>query len=317
MQLNYKEETNMSITLQPPVKYVKAMKLFLFGPSYSGKTYSAIQLAVGIVMKVRGCTEAEAFKHIILVDSEYGRGTLHSALGPYNYYEIKAPYHSNKLVATMKELEEMDQIDVVIYDSLTHYWNKTGGILDRKTQKDMQPGGNSYTNWNEFTGYFNSMLDVILQSKKHVICTARSKNDTVLEPNSKGKMVPKTYGLKPELRDGIEFEFDIAFNIEKDSHDLLMEKGVPGIDPIYPAATPELGIKLFDLFSAGAVVAPRQDDDVRDSLRRLSKENNMVNFMMLELSGRRLDDLSRKELDTLENKLVKEIKDSQVKKVKK
>jgi len=306
----------MPIKLQPPVKYIKPMKLFLFGPSYSGKTYSSIQLAVGIVMAVRQCTEAEAFKHIILIDSEYGRGTLHSAIGPYNYYEIKSPYYTDKLEKAVKELSLMDQIDVIITDSLTHYWSKTGGVLDEKAKKDTQ-GGNSYTNWQEFTGKFNAMLDVILQSPKHVIATARSKNDVVLIPNDKGKMVPTTYGLKPELREGIEFEFDIAFNVEKGSHDLLMEKGVPGIDPVYPAATPALGVKLYDLFSAGSVVKTRTDDEVSESLRKLSKDNNMVAFMMLKLSGRRLDELTRAELDKLEKELVAEIRSNQTKKEKK
>lgn len=297
--------------------FIKPMKLFLYGPSYSGKTYGAVAIAKGIVMSIRNCTEEEALNHIMLIDSEYGRGLLtQKELGKYLYYRIDAPYWTHKLVEAINILERKDQIDVIICDSLTHYWSKKGGILDLKMQADKQ-GGNSYTNWQEYTNHFNDMIDTILQSPKHIIATARSKDDVVLEPVTKKgvtKMVPTKYGLKPELREGIEYDFDISFNIDKTSHDLLRDKGVPGMDPIYPAATPDLGVKLLDLFNADKIAPKRTKKNVIDSLRRLAKEHNEVSFMMLQLSGRKIDTLEFNELVDLENKLLAEIKKKQMKK---
>jgi hypothetical protein len=305
----------MAIKLEPAVKYVKPMKIFLYGPSFSGKTYSAIEMAVGIVMKKRGCTRDEALTHIILLDSEYGRGTLHTkTLGGYNYHEIKPPYYTHKLVNIIKELNTMDEVDVIITDSLTHFWSKDGGILSEKSKKDSMPGGNSYTNWLEFTGLFNKMLDTLFQSPKHIIATARSKNDTVLEPNANGKMVPKTYGLKPELRDGVEYDFDISFNVDKESHDLLMDKGVPGMDPIYPAATVQTGMDLYDIFNAGAVQKVRTPEEIEADIKNTVKKNNLVQFVQLKLSGRKLNELTREELITLEDEMAEEIKSKQTKK---
>ena len=301
------------IELKPATKFIKPMKIFIYGPSYAGKTYSALKMAAGIVMSIRKCTEQEAYKHVILIDSEYGRGALHKALGPYNYFEIKPPYYTHKLVQAIDELNVMDQIDVVITDSLTHFWAKDGGVLEQKAKKD-SAGGNSYTNWIEFTGVFNKMVDAIMQSPKHIIATSRSKNDTILEADSRGKMVPHVYGLKPELRDGIEFDFDITFNIDKASHDLIMEKGVPGMDPIYPAATPDLGEKLLDLFNADAVVKERSRADIEESIRRTTKDNNLVQFVQLKLSGRKLDAISIEELKALEQDLANEIVNKQTKK---
>lgn len=302
----------MAIKLEPAVKYVKPMKILLFGPSFSGKTYSAIEIAVGIVMAKRGCTRDEAMKHIVLVDSEYGRGALHRSLGAYNYIEIKPPYHVTKLADIIAELSEMDEVDVILPDSLTHFWSKVGGILDLKAQKD-KAGGNSYTNWQEYTMVFNRMLDVIFQSPKHIIATARSKNDTTLIPNDKGKMVPTTYGLKPELRDGVEYDFDISFNIDKSSHDLLMEKGVPGMDPIYAAATEETGKILYALFNTDATIPSRTNEDIMANIRRTAKENNMVKYMMMKLKGRKLEDLTDEDLRSIEKNLTEEILKQQVK----
>ena len=302
--------------LKPAVKYVKPMKMLFFGPQDSGKTLSSLYIAAGIVMEKRKCTLEESWKHIAMIDSEYGRGTLYAHIGPFNYFEIKAPYTCDKLIDLIHWLDAQLEIDVILPDSLTHYWTKSGGILDRKAAKDAK-GGNSYTNWQEFSGEFSTLIDALLGSPKHILCTSRSKNDTVLLPNEKGKMVPTTMGLKADLRDGVDYDFDVVFNVEKQTHDLLKEKGVPGMPDVYAMATPETGVELYKLFSTDAVVPPRTPDNIMDSIRRLAKEHDKVQFMMLELSGKKLDVLNEKELIALEKKLIKEIKSGQLKKGKK
>ena len=302
--------------LAPAVKYMKPMKILAYGPQDAGKTLSSLYLALGFIMKKRKCTEAEAWKHMAVIDSEYRRATLYANLGPFNYFEIAAPYTCNKLIDMIKWLNTQDTIDVVIPDSLTHYWSKSGGVLDRKAAKDAL-GGNSFTNWQEFSGEFSTLIDTILESPKHFICTTRSKNDTVLLPNSKNKMAPVTMGLKPELRDGIEYDFDVVFNIDKESHDLIKEKGVPGMLPVYAMATPKIGMDIYDLFNTDAVVPVRSADDVMESIRRVSKENDMVVFMQLALSGQRLDGMPIDKLLKLEEDLLTELRKSQTVKTKK
>lgn len=303
----------MSFVLQPAQKFVKPMKILSYGPTYSGKTLGSLYLALGIVMKIRNCSEQDAYKHIVLVDTERGRGALYNKLGEYNYHEIKPPYNTEKLITLLNEINVIDQVDVIIIDSLTHFWVKEGGILEQKAAKDKQ-GGNGYTNWLEFTAKFNKMIDAILASPKHILTTARAKTDTALVENEKGKKVPVTYGLKPELRDNIEYDFDIAFNIDKISHNLIMEKGIPGIDPVYELATPEIGTKLLDLFTANSVVPVRTDDDIMNSIRVMSKNNNQIVFIQLKLSGRKLDTLTSEELLHLENELITEVKKQQANK---
>jgi len=299
--------------LKPAVSYIKPLKLLMYGPTYAGKTWNGLKIALGIVMKIRGCTEAEAYKHIIMLDSENKRGALYAYMGPYNYKEIEPPFLAEKITNEIDLLNDVNQIDVILIDSLTHYWSKTGGILDRKAKKDAK-GGNGYTNWQEFTAIFSEMIDTILQSPKVVIATTRSKNDTVMEANDKNKMVPRTYGLKPDLRDDIDYDFDIVFNVDKQSHNLIMEKGVPGIKNVYEVDGPEIGMELYDLFNAGAVPAPRTAQDVVDTIKRLVRTNNKVQFVQLKLSGKKLDDLELKPLLALEKELLAEIKKDQLKK---
>lgn len=299
------------LVLQPAVKELKPMKVLMYGPTYSGKTLSSIYLALGVIMNKRKCSEDEAFKHIVLIDTEYGRGALYSNLGPYNYFKISAPYYTEKLDSLLDQLAMMDQVDVIIVDSLTHFWVKDGGILDQKAAKDKQ-GGNSYTNWQEFTAKFNKTIDNILASPKHIFVTARAKTDTVVSVDS-GKAVPRTYGLKPELREGIDFDFDIVFNVDKSTHDLIVDKGVPGMDPMYDMVKPITGFNLFDLFNAGAVVKARTEEELITSISNLAKSYNQVQFIGLELSGKKLPDLTLDELIELESKTLLNIKRSQTK----
>ena len=296
------------LVLQKATKILKPLKGFLFGPTGSGKTYSSLLLASGIVQAQRGCSEEESFQHIVLIDTESGRGALHAGLGEYNYVEIKAPYNTEKLVNYITELNAMDDIDVIIIDSLTHFWSKKGGILDQKTAYDLTSKTNSYTNWSIFTTKFNEMIDIILESPKHVLMTARAKSDTVLVANDKGKFEPRTYGLKPEMRDGFEYECDITFNVDKQTHELFVEKGIPGMSVVYTPATSDLGKLIYQLHIDKAVVKVRTIDEIAESIRELSRTYNLIQFVQLQLSGRKLNELDMDTILELEQKLLTEIR---------
>lgn len=300
------------ITLKKATKVLKPLKGFLYGPTASGKTYSSLKIANGFVQAIRDCTEEEAFKHIVLIDTEYGRGSLYAGMGEYNYIECPAPYDTDKLVQIIKELNDMPDIDVIVIDSLTHFWSKKGGILEQKTLADSR-GGNSYTNWNVYTSKFNAMVDTILESPKHIIMTARAKSDTVMVENAKGKLEPKTYGLKADLRDGFEFECDFTFNVDKESHSLIVEKNIPGMDLLYDPATPDLGKLIYKLATENAVERIRTVADVAANIRNISKESGLITFVQLALSGRQLESLSIEDILKLEKDLISEVKKKQIK----
>jgi thymidine kinase len=302
----------MALVLQAATKILKPLKVLSYGPTYSGKTLSSLYLAVGLVMKIRKCSEADAYKHIVMIDTEFGRGALYNKIGLYNYLRIDPPYYTEKLVDMITQLNAMDQVDVIIIDSLTHFWVKEGGILDQKAAKD-KLGGNSYTNWQDFTAKFNRMIDTILTSQKHIFTTARAKTDTALVTGDNGKATPKSYGLKPELRDNVEYDFDIVFNIDKQSHNLIVDKGVPGLKPVYEIATVDVGQEIYSLFSADSVVPARTKLDIADSIRSIAKANTMIPFVQLELRGRKLEDLEESDMLSLEKALLDNVKKMQSK----
>lgn len=296
------------LVLKPGVQYIKPIKALMYGPQWAGKTFNALTLAIGFVLEKHGYKKNEdALKHILLVGTENRRATMYiKEFGAFNYHEIKPPFNPQKIIDIQNQVDTMDDVDVVIYDSWTHFWSKQGGVLDLKAKKDQQ-GGNSFTNWQEFSALFNRMVDTALQSPKDVIVTCRSKNDTVIDTSS-GKAVPKTYGLKPDLREGIEYDFDIVFAVEKETHNLLVDKGVLGMDPVYPVPTVQTGTKIYNLFNSGSVKHVRNRQEIEESIRLLTRQNSMVQFVQLWLSGRKLDEVSDEDMLTLEKDLIKEIK---------
>jgi hypothetical protein len=67
------------------------------------------------------------------------------------------------------------------------------------------------------------MVESILASKCHVVVTMRSKMEYVLEPDEKGKMVPRKVGMEPIQRAGLEYEFDLVCDMDL-SHLLTVSK---------------------------------------------------------------------------------------------
>lgn len=182
------------------------IKLALTGPSGSGKTYSALRLARGLV----GSNGRIAF-----VDTENRSGTLYSHLTEFYHYDLAPPFDYRKFMEACREAEKAG-FDCVIFDSASHLWQ---GILEDKTNIDRR-GGNQFTNWMEPTRHFNEVIQTFLQSRIHTISCMRSKTDYILqtETNSKGKDVqtPKKVGMAPVMREGVEYEFTVAFEIAMD-----------------------------------------------------------------------------------------------------
>ena len=182
------------------------IKLALTGPSGSGKSYSGLRLARGLV--------GPAGK-IAVVDTENGSARLYSDLTEFFHCDLAAPFEARKFIDAINEAEKAG-FDCVVIDSLSALWT---WVLDHKSTLDRK-GGNSFTNWNDAGKVFNEALQVVLQAKLHVVACMRSKQEYVLqeETNFKGKtvQVPKKVGLAPVMRDNIEYEFTTVLEIGMD-----------------------------------------------------------------------------------------------------
>jgi nucleoside-triphosphatase THEP1 len=229
------------------------IKLAITGISGSGKTYSSLRLARGLVGE---------HGRIAFIDTENGSATLYDNLTDFDHCEIKpdakGKFNYNDFIAKVHEAEQLGY-DAVIVDSATHLWQ---GILDDKANADLK-GGNSFTNWAQSTQNFNAVVQKFLQSRIHLISCIRSKTEYKLELNDKGKNVPKLIGLAPVMRDGIEYEFSIVFDVQKDKNKAIDHKASVSKDrtnlfvneDIF-LITEETGRQIADWLASGKDVPP-------------------------------------------------------------
>lgn len=171
------------------------IKLALEGCSGSGKTYSSLLLASGMT----------TWNKIAIIDSENGSADLYAHLGNYNVLTLQAPFTPEKYIQAI-ELCEKANMEVIIIDSISHCWEY---LLEYHAGLQ----GNSFTNWGKITPRQNLFIQRVLSSNSHIICTMRTKQDYILTDKN-GKMVPEKVGLKAVMRDGVDYEFTIVFDID-------------------------------------------------------------------------------------------------------
>lgn len=173
------------------------IKMALQGSAGSGKTYSSLLLA-------KGLTGGDLSK-VAIIDTENGSADLYAHLGNYNVLSLAPPFIPENYIKAI-EVCESAGMEVIILDSLSHSWDE---LLDFHSKL----AGNSFTNWSKITPRLNSLINKILQCKSHVIATMRTKQDYVLNDKD-GKKVPEKVGLKSVMRDGVDYEFTLVFDVD-------------------------------------------------------------------------------------------------------
>lgn len=222
------------------------LKMALCGVSGSGKTYSAILLAKGLGGRVA------------MIDTENGSGEMYADIADYDVAVLAPPFSPAAYINAIKEAQR-EGYNVLIIDSLSHTWSGQGGVLEMvDKQAATSRSNNSYTAWRNVTPEHNKLVDAILQCRMHVIVCMRSKTAYELQENERGKKVPVKVGLAPIQRDGMEYEFTIVFDIDRERHYAIASKDRTGlfegkIEPI----TPETG-ELIRQWIDGGIEAPLQ-----------------------------------------------------------
>jgi DNA polymerase III delta prime subunit len=219
------------------------IKLAITGPAGSGKTYSALRLARGLV---------GPGGRIALIDTENGSASLYSEQFDFDVLNLKPPFEDASFIEGIQGAVNASY-DALIIDSASHFWE---AILEYKDKLDRR-GGNSFSNWNEAGKHFKGVLNAVLHSPIHVIACLRSKTEYVVETNERGRSVPRKVGLAPVMRDGIEYEFTTVFDIDL-SHQAATSKDRTGLftDKVFQV-TEETGQQIAEwLTTTGGQDAP-------------------------------------------------------------
>ncbi len=177
------------------------IRLALSGASGAGKTFSALSIAEHLGDK------------IALIDTERGSASKYADLFDFDTCEL-TNHHPAKYIEAIRSAEELGY-EIIIIDSLTHAWFS-----------ELELSGGRFDGWAKVRPLERKLIDAMIGSRCHIIATMRSKTEWLIEENQKGgksSYSPKKVGTSPIQASGIEFEFDVAGELDY-THILTISK---------------------------------------------------------------------------------------------
>lgn len=193
----------MTLAFKPATREASYARIALSGPSGSGKTYTALALATALSDKVA------------VIDTERGSASKYVGLNGWKFDTVQPDSYSPLSLVDLLGLAAGGEYGCVVIDSLSHYWMGVDGMLEQADRRGK--GGNNFAGWKEVRPEERRMIDALVAFPGHVVVTMRSKTEYVVEENDRGKKVPRKVGLKPEQREGIEYEFDVVGDLDLDN----------------------------------------------------------------------------------------------------
>jgi hypothetical protein len=274
----------------PAEKQQSKARVALSGPAGSGKTYTALMLATNLSEKVAA------------VDTERGRMLEHKGRFKFDHFAPSRfdPRDLIKLLAAAGA----NGYGAIVIDSFSHYWMGSGGALEFVDAHENARGGKFSAGWKEYRPIENRMWEALMAYPGHVISTMRAKTQWVVEQNDRGKHEPKKIGMKPEQREGVDYEFSIVGEISRDHvltitkstceelMDAVIDRPGPDVASIIGAwcGTGEATLNAVEL--RDLVLAAADFEDVR-RLREKAKRARLLGAALVDDHG---DDVTLDEL---------------------
>lgn len=226
---------------KPATREASYARIALSGPSGSGKTYTALALATALSDKVA------------VIDTERGSASKYVGLNGWAFDTVQPTSFSPASLVELLGEAAGGEYGCVLIDSFSHYWMGADGMLEQVDRRARN--GNSFSGWKEVRPEERRMIDALVAYPGHVVVTMRSKTEYVIEENERGKKVPRKVGLKPEQRDGIEFEMDVVGELDLDNTLTIVKSRIHTLaKAVIPLPGEDLAIEIRDWLSDGAKV---------------------------------------------------------------
>lgn len=203
------------------VRTQRPLRMAIYGPSGSGKSLTSLKIGRELVgpdgtMAVIDTERSSA--SVYAKDPKTGNGYEFDTVTLENYT------HTDYI----QYIEDASSYDILIIDSISHAWDAKDGILDLVERvTEGQKGGkkDSFRAWSDPRVRIaeDSLWDAVLGFPGHVIVTMRAKTAYERSVDERGNTKIVKLGLEPRQRKGIEFEFDVIAEMDKE-HYLEIDK---------------------------------------------------------------------------------------------
>lgn len=213
--------------------------LGLTGPSRSGKTYSALRVALGMTGDIA---------KVFLIDTERGRAALYrERFGGFMHGVLEPPFDYARYAEAVDDAVKAGA-GVIVIDSLSHGHEGEGGMLDQHDAELDRMAGDDWrkrervkmAGWIKPKRNLGRFVQAMLRVPAPMIFCFRAKEKLKLAP---GKQ-PESMGFRPICSDELSFEMTAMVSLPENA------RGVPDL------AAPATGLREpFDtFFKAGSVL---------------------------------------------------------------
>jgi hypothetical protein len=237
------------------------------GPSGSGKAYSAILYARGLV----GPEGKIGF-----IDTENKRSRFYADVaGGFDVIDLDPPFTSARYIEAIKAFENAGYKAIII-DSISHEWEGTGGVLEQADAIEQQTKRAGLHCWAKPKAGHKKMMNELLQTSAHLIFCCRVKEKVVQVKGSNGKTEIVNEGFVVVQEKMFIYEMTVSMMLAEGSHVPTIQKCPGDLEAAFPGGkkiTPDVGKSVAQWADHGVAVDQELEAAKREGL--LAANNGM------------------------------------------
>ncbi|WP_198958866.1 AAA family ATPase [Candidimonas nitroreducens] len=195
------------------------LKAGIMGFAGDGKTYTATEIAIGLVELMRQRKLAEGDRPVMFLDTETGSDWVKPRFDAASIELFTAKTRAFvDLLAAVREAESAGS--VLLIDSISHFWrNITEEYAKRKNRKR----GLEFQDWAWLKAEWGKFTDLFVNSRCHIIMCGRAGYEYDFFENESGKKELTKTGVKMRAETETGYEPSILILMEKSQE--LIEGG--------------------------------------------------------------------------------------------
>lgn len=229
------------LNIRPVEKKGSKPIIGIAGTSGSGKTYTALKMARGMVNNP---------SEIGFLDTENGRGALYHDIldGQFKIADLFAPFSPQRYSEAIKEFIAHG-VKVLVIDSVSHEWEGEGGCDDIAQAAII--AGKKMANWVGAKRGHKVFMNTILYSNIPIICCLRAREKTDFKNPDK----PVSLGIQPICEKNFMFEMTASILMSDEGKKQIPLKMPAFLRPFFGNGNgylgEETGRKIIDWFNDG------------------------------------------------------------------
>lgn len=227
------------IEIKPVRRGEAKLVIGLAAPSGEGKTYSALQLALGLA--------GGDPRKVGLLDTEEGRGSLYDDIfdKPFLHGVLSAPFSPKRYSEAMRQFAA-EGVECLVIDSMSHEHEGEGGLEEIANLPLTQ--GRKTANWIGAKREHRKFMNTLLYLPCHVVACFRAREKMDFK-NTGPRGEPVSLGIQPITEKNVLFEMSASFILEDQGRKRKPIKLPECLKPILGGdgyITPEHGRKLLE-----------------------------------------------------------------------